>query len=131
MIDTNVLVSGIMKTRGAEAAVLDLVSAGRLLWCVSGPIVEEYVGVLARPKFRALDAVRVQRVIACIDLAELVVPTITLTVSPDGPDNRFLECAETTGAEYLVTGNGRDFPAKWKGTQILGARQLLAVLSET
>ncbi|MSV35584.1 MAG: putative toxin-antitoxin system toxin component, PIN family [Bryobacterales bacterium] len=130
VIDTNVLVSGIMTKRGAKADVLDLVSAGRRLWCVSEPIVEEYLGVLARPRFRSLDAGRVQHVIACIELAELVVPTMTLAVSRDGPDNRFLECAEVAGAEYLVTGNARDFPAEWKGTRVLGARKLLAVLQE-
>jgi uncharacterized protein len=131
VIDTNVLVSGIMKTRGAEAAVLDLISIGKLLWCVSPAILEEYAAVLARPKFRGLDADRVQHVIACIERAEFVVPTFTLAESQDEPDNRFLECAEFAAAEYLVTGNARDFPAEWKGTRILGARELLAVLRET
>ena len=48
-----------------------------------------------------------------------VAPKIAVTASPHEANNRFLECAEAAGAEYLVTGN------KWKGTKIVNARELL------
>ena len=94
VIDTSVLVSAAMKAHGAEAAVLDFIAAGKLVWCISPPIVQEYQGVLARPKFICLDRVRVQRVLASLERATVVVPTVTRTVSPDDSDNRFLECAQ-------------------------------------
>lgn len=55
----------------------------------------------------------------------LIAPTHTVSVSPDDPDNRFLECAEAAGADSLVTGNKRHFPKRWKTTEVVNARELL------
>ena len=52
-------------------------------------------------------------------------PRRTLTVTRDPADNRFLECAEASKADYLVTGNRRHFPKEWRQTQIVNARELL------
>jgi len=46
VIDTNVLVSGILTPRGHEAAVLDLIADGVLTWSLSEPILQEYRRVL-------------------------------------------------------------------------------------
>jgi uncharacterized protein len=46
VIDTNVLVSGILKPGGWEAAVLNLIANGELAWCTSEPILNEYRRVL-------------------------------------------------------------------------------------
>jgi uncharacterized protein len=61
--------------------------------------------------------------------ALLVEPMMTITECSDEPDNRFLECAETAEADYLVTGNKRHFPERWKSTRIVNTRQLLDGLS--
>ena len=55
----------------------------------------------------------------------LVRPVETLTVSPDEPDNGFLECADAAKADYLVTGNLRHFPKEWKTTKVVTARELI------
>jgi uncharacterized protein len=90
------------------------------------PILDEYKGVLARPKFASLDTGRVARLLAILEIATIVVPVIARTESPDESDNRFLECAEAAAADYLVTGNTRHFPAEWKGARIINAARLLA-----
>ena len=51
-----------------------------------------------------------------------------LAVAVDPADNKFLECAETASAEYLITGNKRHFPAASKGTRILNAKELLSLI---
>lgn len=51
VVDTNVLVSALLKTRGAEAGVLDLVAKEKAQWCVSRAVLAEYGEVLRRPKF--------------------------------------------------------------------------------
>jgi predicted nucleic acid-binding protein len=48
-------------------------------------------------------------------------------VVPD--DNVFLECAEAADAHYLITGNLRDFPERWRHTQIVTAREFLEVIA--
>jgi putative PIN family toxin of toxin-antitoxin system len=113
---------------GAEAAVLDLLLTGELVWCVSPAILAEYHGVLARPKFSDLDKVRLARVLDLLVDATLIVPSVTRIESPDDPDNRFLECAEAASAQYLVTGNARHFPTEWKSTRVVNARKLLALI---
>jgi predicted nucleic acid-binding protein len=55
----------------------------------------------------------------------MIAPATTFAVSPDETDNRFLECAEAAGADFLVTGNRRHFPNVWKTTRIVSARELV------
>jgi predicted nucleic acid-binding protein len=57
--------------------------------------------------------------------ARLVRPANAVEASPDEADNRFLECAETIDAEFLITGNKRHFPKTWKGTKVVNAREFL------
>ena len=53
--------------------------------------------------------------------AILITPTGAVTASDDEPDNRFLECAQAAKAHYLITGNTRHFPERWKYTKIVTA----------
>jgi predicted nucleic acid-binding protein len=55
-----------------------------------------------------------------------VTPTRRVSVSPDEPDNRFLECADAAQSDYLITGNKRHFPKQWKTTSIVNAREFLS-----
>lgn len=57
--------------------------------------------------------------------SRIVNPQRTLSVAQDSDDNRFLECAEATRAHFLVTGNKRHFPAKWRQTLVVNARELI------
>jgi len=127
VIDTNVLVSGILKQHGSEASVLNLVAEKALTWCVSADIIDEYHDVLGRRKFD-FDPAVVELWIEMAATGLLVSPTSNIMISSDDPDNRFLECAEAAEAEYLVTGNIRHFPKQWKKTKIVNASQLLAAL---
>ncbi len=125
VLDTNVLVSAVIKTGGAEAAALDVVTQHRAALCVSEPILAEYADVLRRPRLR-LDPVRVLWVLEFIGRDGVTVaPSVRLTACPDEPDNRFLECADAASADYLVTGNKRHFPQGWKSTRIVNAREFL------
>jgi putative PIN family toxin of toxin-antitoxin system len=125
VLDTNVVVSAHLKSEGYERHVLDLALAGKLQLAVSTAILEEYEGVLLRPRFR-LTARQVSRSLRLIRVAaRIVTPQRALNLAHDPADNRFLECAEAAKADYLVTGNQRHFPKSWRQTQIVNARQLL------
>jgi|SRR5205085_6063915 len=128
VIDTNVIISANIKDEGAEARLLDLVAHRKLHLYVSAPILAEYEGVLRRPKLR-LAPERVEAALELIRAASTVVsPAQTLSISPDEADNRFLECAEEAKADYLVTGNKRHFPKRWKDTTVVNARECLELL---
>src|SRR5437868_3142876 len=89
-----------------QASVLSLIEAGDLLWCVSEPILAEYREAISRPKFSAIRAERLQGVLSTLSQAAVFIPLATVAESAD-ERNRFLECAEAAGADYLVIGNKR------------------------
>lgn len=129
VIDTNVIVSANIKDEGAEALVLNLVANRYLQLYVSAATLKEYEAVLARPKLR-FDLVRVHKAMELIrNVSILVKPSRLLSISPDEPDNRFLECVEAAKADYLVTGNKRHFPASLGNTQVVNARELLEIIT--
>ena len=131
VLDTNVLVSALISDDGLEAAVLDLALNKRLRLYLSVPILAEYANVL-RYKRLALAPERVERTLTSLRTAGILVkPTQTVSASPDETDNRFLECAQAAQADFLVTGNRRHFPRRWQVTQVVNARELLAIISSS
>lgn len=125
VLDTNVVISAVLKRAGLEARVLDLAVEELLLPCVSPPVLDEYQRVLARP-FLDAHRMRGRQVLSLLASVSLLVrPRATVAVSRDPDDNRFLECAEAAQAEFLVTGNRRHFPRLWLGTRVVSARELL------
>ena len=125
VLDTNVVVSAHLNSEGYERSVFDLALSGKLKMFVSEAILREYETVLRRPKFRLnrLDVSRSLRLLR--SAARIVIPYGELSAARDPGDNRFLECAEATKADYLVTGNKRHFPKQWRQTLVVNARELL------
>jgi putative PIN family toxin of toxin-antitoxin system len=129
VLDTNVVISAHLKEKGAEARVFDLVANQLISVYVSEPILTEYEGVLSRRKFR-IDEEQVYLSMELIrKVSVLVTPNATVSASVDEADNRFLECAEEAQADYLVTGNKRHFPKRWKGTVVVDAREFLELIT--
>ncbi len=52
VLDTNVLVSGLLKPFGPSGEIVRMVSAGELILCIDARILSEYKEVLHRPKFK-------------------------------------------------------------------------------
>jgi putative PIN family toxin of toxin-antitoxin system len=129
VFDTNIVVSAMLSPSGTAADALRLALNHHVQLCASEVILEEYEGVLRRPKFRRSPQVVSALMKAVRAVAELVEPTVTLTVSTDDADNRFLECAEAAKADYIVTGNTQHFPAVWGRTRVMTARQLVELVA--
>lgn len=111
VLDTNVLVSGLMSPHGPPATVVDLVGSGTLRVCFDGRILEEYRDVLARPRL-SLESSVVETVLARLTSNGIrVAPRPVRAPLPDPDDQPFLEVALAAEADYLVTGNQRHFPA--------------------
>ena len=117
--------SALIKPQSLEDQVLRLALSGYVLLMLSPPILAEYASVLPRPKLK-LKAAEVKRALREISkIGMLIDPSQIVNAASDDPDNRFLECAEAAGADYLITGNARHFPVQWKTTQVVNARQFL------
>lgn len=128
VIDTNIIVSAILKPHSQERLLFNLALSRRIDFYISPDVLEEYQEVLSRKKFK-LTSSEVEGLIALIKNNTIrVKPSKGVTASRDASDNRFLECAEEAEADYLVTGNTKDFPAKWKQAKIVTAGELLDLI---
>ena len=126
VIDTNVLVSGLLSPNGNEALILLAVRQGLVRPCLLEEIIAEYVGVLARPKFAFTSTLIVSLIAEFREKGEMFRPKGSLTTSPDPADTKLLHCAEAAEAEFIVTGNKRHFPDAPYGTiRVVNAGELL------
>ena len=127
VVDTNVFVSAALKPEGLQRSVVLLAITKPARLYVSPETLHEYRGVLSRPEFGIKKGVRRQLLDLVGSRGHLVHPSRQLEVTNDPNDNIFLECCEAARADYLVTGNTRDFPPFWKNTKIISSRQFLAL----
>ena len=109
VLDTNVLISGLLNPGGNPGRVLDLFLAGEITLLVDDRILAEYRAVLPRPKF-SFDANDILDVLDQIEAESVRVMASPLGISlPDETDLPFLEVALAGEAQALVTGNARHF----------------------
>ena len=112
VLDTNVLVAGLLSPFGPCGDIVRMVSAGKLTLCVDARVLSEYHEVLRRPKFN-FDQDKVAAILDYIEHHSLVVASVPLSVSlPDPDDKPFLEIAISGDASYLVTGNNAHFSSQ-------------------
>jgi putative PIN family toxin of toxin-antitoxin system len=127
ILDTNVLVSGLIAASGPPGRLVDLIRAGRLTAVVDDRILEEYEDVLRRDSLqRYFMEAEVENILDYLRHAACrVVCTIRVTGLPDPGDVPFLETALAAGAP-LVTGNKRHFPeSKRGGCRVLSPAEFL------
>ncbi len=127
VLDTNVLVSGLMFSANPPGRILDLIRAGRVRLAVDDRILAEYDEVLARPAFaRYFTPEDCDRILGVIRFDALhVVCSERFSGLPDPEDACFAECA-SAAASPLVTGNFRHFPPAILGrVSILSPSQFL------
>ncbi len=127
VLDTNVLVAGLLSPFGPCAQIVRMVSSSELTLYLDARILSEYDEVLRRPKF----GFRIDKVAALLDYMEhsgIIVASSPLSDPlPDPSDQPFLEVALAGEAACLITGNHAHFPAKQcQGVKTLSPREFLA-----
>lgn len=130
VIDTNVLISAMLKWNSVPGNVLEFTFSGTIIPVLNEHIVREYREVLSRPKFKftkdIIDTVvnEIERLGVYIDAPELEIAL------PDPKDRVFYEVVmEERNAEdaYLVTGNLKHFPEE---PFIVTPRQMVDIIIE-
>jgi putative PIN family toxin of toxin-antitoxin system len=112
VLDTNVIVSAQIGNSYPRQVVFDYVLSKKVEILLSNAIFQEYVEVLRRPKFYQYPhfITKAEIVLNKLDeLAFLPITNLKLSIIRDEPDNRFLELAVSGVADFLITGNNRDF----------------------
>ncbi|MBM4163298.1 MAG: putative toxin-antitoxin system toxin component, PIN family [Lentisphaerae bacterium] len=128
VLDTNVLVSGMMTTGGTCALILDLLSESRLVAALDSRLMAEYRRVCAEPRLH-LNAEAVRDFLHFLnDCAEAVTAMPLDVILPDPDDLPFLEVA-TEAQAVLVTGNKKHFPQKAVGAvRVVSPREFMDML---
>lgn len=128
VIDTNVLVSGMLTVHGNSASILNLLLNGELVILYDERIVGEYEQVLGRKKF-GFDPGDIKNLLNFIHyFGEPVSANPVPFVLQDAGDLPFLEVAETVPADFLITGNLKDYPTSGTKTRILSPQDFLGRL---
>ena len=131
IIDTNVLVSALLRWHSVPGAILEQAFAGNIIPVVSSGILAEYSHVLHRQKFSfAEEDIRI--VIGEIrKRAVFLEPEPVKENLPDPEDVVFYAitlAARNQKDAFLVTGNIRHFPSR---SYIVTPRELLNLLEST
>jgi putative PIN family toxin of toxin-antitoxin system len=126
VLDTNVLVSGLLSPFGPPGEIVRMVSSGALTSCTDARILSEYGEVLRRPKF-GFAAADLAILLEALRAQSYSVSSVPLPqVLPDPGDEPFLEVALAGGASCLVTGNRVHFPTeRCLGMPVLSPAELV------
>ena len=131
VLDTNVIVSGILRPYSKAAAILRLAATGIIQLAYDLRILSEYQDVLNRPKFTfAKEDINV--FLDQVEKEGVLVSVIPLKFRLSDPDDEpFLEVALAARAEAIITGNKRHFPKKeYQRTTILSPAEFLEAFED-
>lgn len=111
VLDTNVLVAGLLSPFGPCGEIVRMVSSAELTLALDARLLTEYEEVLARPKFK-FDPDKVEALLDHVVHRGRTVASSPLSQSlPDRDDEPFLEVALAAKVACLVTGNQVHFPS--------------------
>jgi uncharacterized protein len=110
VLDTNVLVSGLLNPNGTPAAILGLFINGKIRLVIDNRILTEYADVLYRKKFQF----RPEWIEPLIDYirneSEFIIANPVSKPFKDEDDKKFYEVLKTANAVCLITGNINHYP---------------------
>lgn len=111
VIDTNVLVSGVINPHGSPGRVVDSILSQAITVLYDDRILLEYRDVLLRPLF-GFQAADVNALVDFIGFSgeQITAGPLNITL-PDPSDLPFVEVAVAGSADALVTGNLKHFKA--------------------
>ena len=124
VLDTNVLVSGLLNPNGPPAAILNLLVNGKIRLLYDNRILQEYSEVLRRDKF-GFNKESIDVLINYFqDVGEFISAEPTNREFDDENDRIFHEVMITGEANYLVSGNLVHYP---KSNKIIDPRRFITI----
>jgi len=127
ILDTNVIVSALISSSIPSKILYELVLTEKVEICLSEEVLSEYVEVLNREKFSKFANFKTKAEVVLNRLREIATFYQTnrkIEVLTDTSDNKFLELAAVSSADYLTTGNTLNFTiTEFEYTRILTPRE--------
>ncbi len=128
VIDTNVLVSAMLKWNSVPGNIMELVFDGLIVPLYNSEILKEYREVLSRPKFHLTKEIVNDVIESMGDRGISIEAEMLDIILPDPKDRVFYEVVleeRKTEEAYLVTGNIKHFPVE---TFIVTPRKMLDII---
>jgi putative PIN family toxin of toxin-antitoxin system len=110
VLDTNVIISGMINLDGTPAQIVNLLINGRITLLYDSRILKEYVEVLNRKKFGFKKSTIAPLLDYIRNEGEYVAAEPTSKKFVDKDDRMFYEVAKTAKAKCIVTGNKDHYP---------------------
>ncbi len=109
VIDTNVLISALIRRQGVSGAVLGALTDNRFTAIYTTEMLVEVIDVLGRAKFRTKYQIQPEDIAVLIQLirlrGELVIPTLSVALCRDPKDDKFLAAALAGQVDCIVSGD--------------------------
>ncbi|MEA3643701.1 MAG: putative toxin-antitoxin system toxin component, PIN family [Lamprobacter sp.] len=106
VIDTNLLVSAVIRDRLPERVLLWCLGQSDIEWLVTPEIMSEYSAVIQRPKFSLPGATINWWLELLATDTRMIEARDKIDFPRDRKDASFLMCAASGKADYLITGDG-------------------------
>ena len=128
VLDTNVIVSGLLAPFGPPGEIVRMAASGILELCYDARTLSEYQNVLVRKKF-PFDRVLVEDLLEQIKACGYVTTGKPLSRRlPHSNDEPFLEVALGGNVQYLITGNMKHYPTeKRKNMRVVSPAEFLDI----
>jgi len=111
VIDTNVIVSAILRQGSNPDKVVEWAIAKKIKLYYSNEIFHEYRTVLHRPKFNFAPHVLAILLESIVHIGHVINPEPSTVTLLHESDRMFYDAARTSGS-YLITGNSKHYPAE-------------------
>jgi uncharacterized protein len=123
VVDTNIVISALLGKSYPYNIVFDLVLRSKVNLYLSKSILMEYQRTIGYSKFQSISRFNEKSKQLVNDLKSISIirnPQFMLEILGDKDDNKFLELALSSQADFLITGNIKHFPfSKFENTEIL------------
>ena len=106
VIDTNIVVSAVIRDRLPERVLLWCLGNPNVEWLATPAIMAEYIAVIQRPKFALPETTVTWWLELLAADTRIIRPEIEIDFPRDQKDAAFLICAQSSEADYLITGDG-------------------------
>ena len=127
ILDTNIIVSALISNSFPTQIFYELVLTKAVDTCLSDEIFAEYIEVLARDKFVKFLNFKSKADVVLNKLRETAIYYTSnrrIEILSDLSDNKFLEVAAASSADYLITGNNLDFTiTEFEYTRIVSPKE--------
>ncbi len=136
VLDTNVVVSGLISPKGAPRKILKLWQTKKINLVVSQKVIDEILDVLKRPKIKRryqLSEEKIKRVKKSLEKdCAIIEPKQKLEIIVEDPaDDKFLACALQGKAKWIISGDKHLLKLKsFKNIKIVTPREFLKILEK-